>query len=547
MNGLQLSSSSDKKKLLMAIEPSLINATIEPKAIVLFVKNSAFADFFLSEEAIVSLVDKLRDALTNNKMEPIEGVIGEARDAVIEITVSDDKMSAELTITCPYSGSVPNVKSLRQSLSHMSIVRGVSNKRLGGLIQQASQAKPGVQFTHTIAKGLPSKSGKDSYIKQLVPNALERVLAPKSNDGQKVDMRDFGELLCVKPNQAIAKRVAPGSGRNGFTVTGEPLVANAGEWKKIKLGDNVYVADDQINQILAKVSGLPKYNGDVVGIDDVYMSKGVNVATGNIKYSGAIIVNGDVTENMKIVADGDVTINGFVESAYIKSGGNIIITQGATGKMQDIDCQLIAAGSIFLEHGQGLHLDAGKQINVIKQLAYSNIKCKENLVVGMVDNPQGKLFASVISCRKSIIAGNLGAVSGSNLSIDYSDAFNQLCDRFDSMTQLFKDLSTKNADHEIKIAKINARVRSGQHDEKIMNLNTELELERVFLNWLRISKDELKHEIDDFEMYARVIATKALFPGVSLKLNKTNWETKKENGRCQIGLEEGKWIYSPMI
>jgi len=45
-----------------------------------------------------------------------------------------------------------------------------------------------------------------------------------------------------------------------------------------------------------------------------------------------------------------------VESAYIESGGDIIITEGAMGKVNDtqgeFQCQLVAAGSIHVQHGR---------------------------------------------------------------------------------------------------------------------------------------------------------------------------------------------------
>lgn len=547
MNGISLKADKATKELRLAFDPTVIDSAKDAKSLALFVKNSEYNHYLLVDENLSSAADNLALALAGKSADTFECVVGIAKDAELNIDVSIDKMQVELIITAPYAGSIPSVKGVIQFLTQHSITRGIGVKRIRTLLEQVSQALPGEESCLTVAKGLPPKKGRDSYVKPLVPNALERVLAPKSDTDAKVDMRDFGELLCVEPQQIVAKRMPPSIGRSGFTVTGEVLSPEPGELKPIKLGDNVFIPDDQENQVFAKVAGLPKYANGVISVDDVYMSKGVNVATGNIKYNGAVIVNGDVTENMKIIATGDVTINGFVESAYIESGGDIIITQGATGKMQDIDCQLIASGGIFLEHGQGLHMDAGKQINVIKQLAYSNVKCKENIIVGAVDNPQGKLFASVISCSKSIIAGHLGAVSGSSLSIDYSDAYNQLCDRFDKMNAMFKDLSTKNADHEIKVANINGRVRAGRLDAKMANLNKELELERVFLNWLRISKDELEESIDAFEVYARVIATKALYPGVNVKLNKTTWDTKKEYQHCRVGLEGGKWLYSPLI
>src|SRR5690606_36488112 len=115
-------------------------------------------------------------------------------------------------------------------------------------------------------------------------------------------------------------------------------------------------------------------------VDDTFICKGVNVGSGNVNYDGAVLVNGDVTEKMQIIASGDVTINGFVESAYIQAGGDIIITEGAMGKVNDSATEysttLKAKGSIHVQHGQGLDISCNGSVTIGRQLAYSRITCK---------------------------------------------------------------------------------------------------------------------------------------------------------------------------
>ena len=105
-------------------------------------------------------------------------------------------------------------------------------------------------------------------------------------------------------------------------------------------------------------------------MQDTYTSAGVNSSTGDIQFDGAVVVNGDVGEDREINASGNVTINGFVESAYIHSGGDIIISEGAIGKMHDEDCRLVAGGSVYVHHAQGLNIQAGTDVNIGTQLAY---------------------------------------------------------------------------------------------------------------------------------------------------------------------------------
>jgi uncharacterized protein (DUF342 family) len=389
--------------------------------------------------------------------------------------------------------------------------------------------------------------GKDSYIKALIPDALERMLTPKITDAEKVNMRDFGEIICVKANQAIAQRMPPTTGRAGFTVIGKELPSEPGNWKQINLGEQAYIEETQENIVLAKIAGLPKVSNAKVDVDNVFVSKGVNVATGNINFDGSIIINGDITEKMQVVAKGDVTVNGFVESAYIEAGGNIIITLGASGKLQNADCEFKSGGSIYVGHAQGVNIQANGDLIVDKQLAYSNVCCKGHITVGKINNPLGKVFASTISCNKSISAGHVGAVSGSSLILDYSESYNKMIETHERLLEQFESLSSTNADHEIKISKIKNRKPSAALEEKLALVTQELELERVFLNWLRINVDESKELIDNFAREAKVVANRALHHGVTIKLNNKKWQAKEEYKKCQIVIENKEWVYEPLI
>jgi hypothetical protein len=546
MKGLELKLSPNKRDVLVTLEPLLLETSVEAITIVQALNMSEFADFHVDDHAIFSVCDLIQDALINCQMEPIQVAIAHAKDADIEVAISGDKMVAEIIITSSYMGNTPSVDDIISILQSYEVARGISKKRIQQLRENAASAKGGRHFTDLVAKGLPPRMGKDSYIKELVPNPLERMMTPKLSNNEKVNMREFGDIICVKANQAIAQRMPPTLGRAGFTVFGKALLPEPGKWKQIKLGDKAYIKENDENIVLAKIDGLPKVNGSKVNVDDVFVSKGVNIATGNINFDGSIVINGDITEKMKVTAKGDVTVNGFVESAQIEAGGNIVITQGASGKLQNLDCVFIAGGSIFIGHAQGVIIQANDDLIIDKQLAYSQVNCKGNITVGKIDKPLGKLFASTISCTKTIRAGSIGAVSGSKLVIDYSENYNKMIEAHALLVHQFDTLSSTNADHEIKISKIKNRKPSEELTEKLALVTEELELERVFLNWLRINVEESKELIRNFGYEAKVVANKALHHGVSIQLNNNKWQAKKEYGKCNVILRNKEWIYKPL-
>jgi uncharacterized protein (DUF342 family) len=547
MKGIELTLTPNKREVIIKIEPLLIDGIVEAKALFQIYNHSEFSGYYIDEGAFFTVAEALKDAVEVNEMSSIKQTVAHAKDAEIEVTIAGDKMSAELTLIAAYMGKLASLDDIFWVLKQHDVSKGISKKRIRKLIQSVSGQQGGRTFTDLVAKGLPPRGGNNSFIKSLVPCALERVLTPKYIVDKKIDMRDFGDILCVKKNEAIARRISPTDGRSGFTVTGEQLLSENGKWQEIKLGKHTCIDNADENLILATIAGLPKVTDLNIEVDNVYIVNGVNVSTGNVNFDGSIIVNGDITEKMQVVASGDITVNGFVESAHIKAGGDIIVVQGASGKLQNLDCEFIARGSIYIGHAQGVKINSHKDLIVDIQLAYSHIQCGGHITIGKIDNPIGKLFASTVMCAKTVRAGHLGAVSGSKLIIDYTQSHSNALKTHERLNAEFVKLTSKNAQHEIMIATINNRKSSKALKEKVALMNEELNLERVFVNWLRINVEESKEKLDSFDHSVRVIATHVMHCGVSVKLHRKQWHAKREYAKCRIILDNKNWIYMPLV
>jgi uncharacterized protein (DUF342 family) len=547
MKGVSLKENDEKTTLIAIIDPLLFEGSLDPESFESFVATSEYSHYTISKARLLAVADILDAVKADEDFGPVEQAVGELKPLEVQVKIASDQMSASISFVTPSAGTLQSVDEVVSTLNAQGVVKGLSKKRIQNILEKGLDAAHGTEFSEIVAKGLPVKNGKNSYIKALVPNAIDRVLTPQSDEDGKVDMRNLGDIICVSAGQAVAKRKAPTKGRKGLTITGKELVPVPGEWKDIILGANTSISDSDENIIVANVAGQPKFENDRMNIDDTYVVKGVNVGTGNVNYDGAVIVNGDVTENMEIIAKGDVTINGFVESAFIRAGGDIIITQGATGKMNDEDCRLVANGSVFLQHGQGLDIVTAKNLHVEKQLAYSRVNCRGAVTIGNIDNPMGNLFASTIISHGKVRGGTIGAVSGSALIVDFSEGYNQLTNRLNALAEMKKELRSNNANHEIKISSINKKILPKALQEKLISLNNELEAERLLLNWLAEAVDELHAKKIDFEKNARLIANKELFPGVTVKLNKKVWKAEREYQRSRIHLEDGDWTYDPIV
>ncbi|MFT7261458.1 MAG: hypothetical protein ACI9MS_003334 [Glaciecola sp.] len=550
MRGITLQVDDTDQYLDISITPSLVQKMVEAKDIFELIQKSEFKYFFIFDENIIDVVNSYKSATKNNTSEVIEQRIGERRDSEIKCRIVEDQLTAYITITAGYAGNLPSVKSLRDLLNSFGIKRGISNKRLISLENRTKHAFPGDVFEELIAKGLPPRVGKPSHLKPLVQNALDRILKPQSLGSTRVDMRNLGSIICVQKGTEILRRMPPTNGRSGFSVGGSVIDAKPGEWIKYKPGDGTVISDDDENLLLADISGMPKFKDLKMWVDNIFTCKGVNVGSGNVDYDGSVLVSGDVTEKMEIHATGDVTVNGFVESASIHAGGDIIITEGAMGKVNDSGTEystiLMSKGSVHVQHGQGLDIKCNGNVTVGRQLAYSRINCGGKVSVGAIDRPNGNIFACTVKCQDSVSAGTLGAVSGSHLNIDFSEGFNTLLERKDTLDELLQRIKQHNVRHSERINLINSKYIPKDMQLRVDEANQLLQNETQLLDWLETKSKEMIESKEKYQTDIQLIANKRVYPGVVVKLNNRTWRADREYDRANICFHGHQWHVEPL-
>ena len=551
MLGITLNVDDTDQYLVLCIAPQLVKKNIEIVALHKFFQKSEFKHFFIFDENIIDALSSYKLAVKNSSSQIIEYHIGERRDTEIKCRIIEDQLTAYLTLTNGYAGKLPTVESLTKELDILGIKRGISKKNINCLVEQCAQALPGEIFEKIIAKGLPPKVGKSSQLKPLVQNALDRVLTPQKVGSNRVNMRNLGDIICVKKGTELLRRMPPTVGRNGYTVGGDVIKAKSGEWIKFSPGDGTVVSDTDENLLLSDITGLPKFLEQKMWVDNIFTCKGVNVRTGNIKYDGSILVNGDVTENMEVFASGDVTINGFVESATIHAGGDIIITEGAMGKVNvnttQYSTNLTSKGSVHIQHGQGLDINCNGSVTVGKQLAYSRINCRGGVTVGAIDTTNGNIFACTIKCQDKFISGTLGAISGSNLTVDFSDGFNLLLERKDTLDELLRQIRQNNTRHLERMNMINKKFIPHTMQQRVDDANQLYQNESQLLQWLENKSNEMQQAKEKYQNEIQLVGNKRIYPGVVIKLNNRTWRADKEYERSKICFHGHQWHAEPLI
>lgn len=158
---------------------------------------------------------------------------------------------------------------------------------------------------------------------------LEKVKPVIRADG-RVDFREMsGKITSVKPGDIIAEKIPGSPGKPGIDVYGKKV--QPGEPQKVVLhaGSGVELSDGD-TRVVAVFAGQPevKESGTdfYFSVQSTLEHKGnVNMASGNLRFTGNIHVKGNVEEGMLVSSSGKVQIDGMVSGATVVAGDDLAI------------------------------------------------------------------------------------------------------------------------------------------------------------------------------------------------------------------------------
>ena len=391
-----------------------------------------------------------------------------------------------------------------------------------------------------------------------MPCIKDRILRPSDGDSMhKVDMRDLGPMVSVKKGEPLMQRLPPTKAIDGFNVNGEVLSGKDGEVLEFELKEGVEISESNSDLLIAAKLGMPKFTARGAEVDETLSVKEVSLKTGHVEYKGGIICNGDVAEKMRIKADGDITISGTVESAVIIATGDVFIAQGALGKrfedsdgrFTDFSCHIQAGGDVYIQHAQGVYINAGGNVVVQRQLAYSKVKSGKSIIIGDEASPMGAAFASDLYVTEAVHGGTLGASSESVLSIVFSDIQGKLTEKQKAITDKIAEEQDVMLRIQEKLILLQNKIREGEYVdlELTKKLYKEYKKRRSLIRKLILNNELIQKRIEQDAVQQIVTARKKLYPRVAVNSGRKSWRNDTPYGASQILMDEsGSWMREPL-
>ena len=221
-----------------------------------------------------------------------------------------------------------------------------------------------------IAKGLPVQNDIADEIQTLFKDSEE--LIKHTDVEQKVDYRNRYSFSNVKIGDVIAKIIPGKSGVDGIDVLGLPIKRKTAKKFVVKTGEGCKLEN---NNIIATTEGKPALKGTMITVNKLYKVDQVDLKSGNIDFVGNVDVVGAISEGMEVKAGNDLHVGKNVETAVVRSSGEITINGNVLNST-------VTAGSENVERRQYLdNLISFK--NVLNELSSSAEQIKENNLLGM--------------------------------------------------------------------------------------------------------------------------------------------------------------------
>lgn len=198
-------------------------------------------------------------------------------------------------------------------------------------IQKASSEALGTPIA--VARGKPVQQGKNGFVEYLFNvDPVEIVY----DDDERVDYWERYVFPSVNEGDVIAILHPPIPGVYGIKVTGEEISPDPVHEDVLHATDGVRISDDG-QKAIAAIAGRPLIEDrgtKCLKVTQLMIHHGdVDMTSGNLRFSGDLLVLGNVTEGMQVSVLGDVTVKGNVTGAVIRAG-NRVICQGSVIKSQ---------------------------------------------------------------------------------------------------------------------------------------------------------------------------------------------------------------------
>lgn len=308
----------------------------------------------------------------------------------IRVLVSRDRMEAVLQVVLQKNSLPLTMEMLERKIAASGVAYGIDRDALERLCRLPGQE---VVF----ARGLRPVDGENASIQYLVE--MEHTAKPQEQADGRVDFKNLNLFTFVQAGQVLAEKTPPTPGTPGTDVLGNEVAAKPGRDLLMPAGKNVAI-DEQ--RLVATAAGrIDLQNNKLHVLTVIEVKEDVDLSTGNIEFTGDVIVRGSVQQGMTVKAAGNVEIFGTISGGTVE-GRNVLVKMGIQGMHSGYVKAVDTVVTQFIENAT---VHAGGEVLVGEVVLHSKVTAGRRIVV---DGRRGIIAGGSIGAGEEIRAKNAG-------------------------------------------------------------------------------------------------------------------------------------------
>ncbi len=436
----------------------------------------------------------------------------------IKLSISEDKMEARIYLSSTPMNWGENITDLYTQdnllayLKEMGIKAGIDKTLLQSVVINKLY-----DSYYLIAVGKNPVNGIDGYFTYNFKTTLDN--KPKILPDGSVDYQNIDQYEPVCAGQEIATYTPPTSGQYGYTVTGEMLTCVRGKDLLPLKGEGFTVSEDGLHYYSGVNGKIELFNNGLRVSNLLDVEGDVDLVSGNIVFSGDVIIRGNVATGVSIQAAGNVTIMGNVEGATIYSGGNIELKSGMQGSSRgSITCDGEVWGKFF--ESASIHCKGDFHANSIMNC---DLLCESDIYI---TGRFGIIVGGTTTCYGSIEATVIGNLNEVRTTISSGVSQNSLME----INGLENDIKELNKKQE-KLIAVQEKILSIKHptdQERLSNISDQIKTSLAIIQGdIKLKNTELNQKLFLLSQYSksRIKITKYLYPNVKIMINGLHYST----------------------
>jgi len=434
------------------------------------------------------------------------------------ITIDDHYLTAHVVVNEPQFGGRPYTYEM---LCDELVMRGVRYNVFHDDLKQIFEKK---YYGRSVlaAKGEPPVDGVNGTIKYLYDRSNAQVF--EEDEFGNVDYRDLGIVTNIEEGTVIAEITLPTEGEPGKDIRGIVAMPMPGKAVPLNIGAGTKLSEDGLS-IYAEISGNLRWAGKQFVVDkDVTIKGDVDVSVGNIDFIGDVIVRGNVEEGYEIYSGGNVTVTGMVTGARIVAKGKIDVRMGVVSSFfeaEDISANFFENSTVNARGKLTAQNFMGCEVFCFGKLTASGGKAA---IIGgkytCLSDIEANIIGSETYTRTNLVLGNTAILAEERIDLEKKvdefkvqiEQLGMICDALQAQKKAAGSLPEDR--EEMLVTSIRAKF---VHQKQLQEMKRRI--------------DEINKEID-ISNDLRVVAKRAIYPGVTIRINSLQHNVSSKCGNC---------------